>query len=308
MKTSIVMATYNGEKYLIEQLDSLLSQSLPADEVIICDDCSKDNTVSMIKEYIEKNHLEDSWKLVQNEKNLGYAGNFFKVLQLAQGEYIFFSDQDDIWCDNKLADMVEVMEKHAEIQLLCSDYEPFACSENAPAVPKAVMDKMTNDGSIEKVEFSKKNIYIASLGCDMCLRKSFRDQIAPFWIERWAHDDYVWKTAQCVEGCYFFHKALIKRRLHDSNVSMHKMHNREVRARFLKELGEANQGTLRFGKSVNLSAKRQKFLARTVKAARLREELVRNRKLLNVVRLLGYIDCYQSKKSILMEPYVALKK
>ena len=96
MKTSIVMATYNGAEYLYEQLDSIRDQSLKADEVIICDDCSKDNTVAMLKEYVEKNSLGDSWKIIENEENLGYANNFHKALMLAQGDYIFFSDQDDI--------------------------------------------------------------------------------------------------------------------------------------------------------------------------------------------------------------------
>ncbi len=65
------MATYNGEKYLIEQLDSLRNQTLSADEVIFCDDCSKDATPSMIREYIMNYHLEDKWRFIQNEKNLG---------------------------------------------------------------------------------------------------------------------------------------------------------------------------------------------------------------------------------------------
>lgn len=307
MSTSIVMATYNGEKYLKEQLDSLKEQSLRADEVIICDDCSKDSTVEFIRTYIAENQLGASWTFVQNEQNLGYAGNFFKALQMAHGDYIFFSDQDDIWCENKLAEMVDVMEKRPEIQLLCSDYTPFSCSDHAPSVPKKTMKKMTNDGSVEKVPLNKRNIYIASLGCDMCIRKSFRDRIAPFWIKGWAHDDYVWKTAQCVEGCYLYHKPLLKRRLHDSNVSMHKMHGKEVRARFLRELAEANTAMYQFAQSVPLDAKRLRFIERTIKACKLRAELVGQRKLMNSFKLLAYVDCYQSKKSILMEPVIALR-
>lgn len=307
MKTSVVMATYNGAEYLYEQLDSLRDQTQTIDEVIICDDRSKDDTVKMLHDYISQNGLEQSWKVIVNEQNLGYANNFHKAMQLARGEYIFFCDQDDIWYLNKIEEMVRVMEENQQVQLLCTDYEPFSSSEQAPTVPDNIMKKMTGDGSLEEIPLNSKNIHISSLGCDMCIRKSFRDRIEPFWIEGWAHDDYVWKTAQCVNGCFEYHKPLIKRRLHSNNVSMRKMHNKQTRVKFLKELAEANTGMLNFAKSVNMEKKKIRFIERTVEAAKLRAELVEKCKLSNCIKLLLYTDCYHSRKSILMEPYIAIK-
>ena len=162
MKTSVVMATYNGVDYLLEQLDSLGDQSMQIEEVIICDDCSKDETVSMIRDYIEKNGLGDRWKLIENEKNLGYANNFHKAMSLANGEYIFFSDQDDIWYLNKLEDMCRVMDENPKVQLLCTDYEPYVSAENAPTVPDNIMKKMTGAGSLEEIVLNSKNIHIFS--------------------------------------------------------------------------------------------------------------------------------------------------
>lgn len=308
MKTSVVMATYNGAKYLHEQLESLRRQTKTIDEVIICDDRSSDDTVKLLTEYICENDLSQRWQVIVNEQNMGYANNFHKAMQMAKGEYIFFSDQDDIWHFNKVEEVVAVMEENPQIQLLCTDYEPFTSAENAPEVPDNILKKMTGDGSINEVPLNKKNIHISSLGCVMCIRKSFRDQITPYWIKGWAHDDFVWKTAQCVDGCYEYHKPLIKRRLHSSNVSMKKMHTRHVRAKFLKELAEANSGMLNFAKSVNMDKKKIHFIERTVRAAVLRRELVEKRKLSNCIRLLGYTDCYHSRKSILMEPYIAIRK
>lgn len=307
MKTSVAMATYNGAKYLYEQLDSLRNQTLKIDEVVICDDKSSDNTVAMLQEYIKSNFLEDNWKVYVNKENLGYANNFHKAMQLVTGDFIFFSDQDDIWYTDKIEKVVKVMEEHKEIQLLCTDYEPFISTSNAPTVPNKVMEKMRNDGSLEKIELNSKNIYIASLGCDMCIRKTFRDQIEPYWVMGWAHDDYVWKTAQCVDGCYEYHEALLKRRLHANNVSMRKMHGIDVRVKFLKELAEANTGMLKFAKSVNLKQSKVHFIERTIKASIMRAEVVEKCKMGNCFKLLAYADCYQSKKSILMEPYIALK-
>jgi len=307
MKTSVVMATYNGVEYLIEQLDSLRDQTLQIDEVIICDDGSKDETVTMIQDYIEKNGLEKRWKIIENEQNLGYANNFHKALSLADGDYIFFSDQDDIWHLDKIEEMTRVLEESPRIQLLCSDYEPFSSAENAPSVPKKIMKKMNGDGSVEEIVLNSRNVHIASLGCVMCIRKSFRDQIEPFWRKGWAHDDYVWKMAQCVEGCFTYHKPLIKRRLHANNVSMRKMHQKDKRVKFLRELAEAYTGMLSFAKSLQMEKSKIRFIERSVKATNLRADLVEHCKLINSVKLLGYLDCYHSLKSVLVEPYMAMK-
>ncbi len=307
MKTSVVMATYNGEKYLYEQLDSLRDQTMVIDEVIICDDRSSDNTVKMLNDYIADNKLEERWRVIVNEQNLGYANNFYKALNLAMGDYIFFCDQDDIWFPEKIEEMVRVMEQNPAVQLLCTDYEPFSSSDQAPSVPKKILKNMTGDGSLEQIVLNRENIHIASLGCDMAVRKSFRDKIRPYWVNGWAHDDYVWKTSQCVNGCFVYHKPLIKRRLHANNVSMHKMHQKAVRVKFLKELAEANEGMLNFAKSVNMDKRKLRFIERTVEAAKLRAELIDGCKLVNCIKLLVYMDCYHSRKSIIMEPYIALK-
>ena len=104
---SVVMATYNGEKYIEQQLESIRCQTQIPDEVIMCDDGSTDKTVEYIEKYIEKHKLLN-WKIIKNEKNLGHFDNFFKAILLAQGDTIYLSDQDDIWDLNK----IKVIEKY----------------------------------------------------------------------------------------------------------------------------------------------------------------------------------------------------
>jgi len=95
MKTvSVVMATYNGEKYLREQLDSILGQTYAPFEIIIQDDGSTDGTVDIAKEYVQKYGFI---KLYVNEHNLGFNQNFKSVAMKATGDYVAISDQDDIW-------------------------------------------------------------------------------------------------------------------------------------------------------------------------------------------------------------------
>lgn len=97
---SVAMATYNGGKYLVEQLDSILSQThLPA-EIIVCDDQSTDNTSAILENFQRKGLL----KYFINEKRLGFIGNFKKAVSLCNTEnYIALSDQDDIWLPSKLS-------------------------------------------------------------------------------------------------------------------------------------------------------------------------------------------------------------
>ena len=95
---SVVIATYNGQRFLRQQLDSLYSQTLVPDEVIVCDDCSDDNTVSILDQYRESNGLV----YFVNNPRLGVNENFYKALSLCSGEYIAICDQDDIWMPNKI--------------------------------------------------------------------------------------------------------------------------------------------------------------------------------------------------------------
>ena len=91
---SIVLCTYNGERFLKAQLDSILNQTYPNTEVIITDDASTDGTKSILEDYTAK---DNRIKIFFNDTNIGLTGNYEKALQLTQGQYIAFSDQDDVW-------------------------------------------------------------------------------------------------------------------------------------------------------------------------------------------------------------------
>lgn len=96
---SVVLCTYNGEKYLPFQLDSIFRQTIPAEEIIIVDDCSSDNTLQIVKDYADR---YGKIKYFVNEHNLGYVQNFSKAISLASRDYVALADQDDIWTDDHL--------------------------------------------------------------------------------------------------------------------------------------------------------------------------------------------------------------
>lgn len=93
------MATYNGERYIQEQINSILSQSFTDFELVICDDCSSDKTAEIIKSYLPN---DCRIRLYQNAQNLGFKKNFEKIVSLCNGTYVALCDQDDIWTENHL--------------------------------------------------------------------------------------------------------------------------------------------------------------------------------------------------------------
>src|ERR1700741_8897 len=96
---SVVMTTYNGERFLVQQIESILSQTLPPKEIIVCDDGSSDGTVNILEKY-RKSH---SIIYHVNEKRLGVVNNFKKAVSFTSpGNYVALSDQDDIWLPEKL--------------------------------------------------------------------------------------------------------------------------------------------------------------------------------------------------------------
>src|SRR5690242_17090387 len=99
---SIVLCTYNGERFLKEQLDSLLWQTYSNFEIIASDDASQDGTIQILKQYAEDKRIT----VVLQEKNLGPVKNFEYAVTLAKVEYIAFSDQDDVWLPSKLEKLV----------------------------------------------------------------------------------------------------------------------------------------------------------------------------------------------------------
>lgn len=97
-KISIALTTYNGERYLREQLDSLYAQSFPLYEVVACDDGSTDSTLAILEEYHQKKGLI----YYVNKPSFGINRNFMKAIEMCQGDYVALCDQDDVWMPDKI--------------------------------------------------------------------------------------------------------------------------------------------------------------------------------------------------------------
>lgn len=129
LTSSVVMATYNGMKYIEQQLDSIRIQTRQPDEVIICDDHSQDGTFDFINRYIQKHSLIN-WKVLRNDTNLGWINNFYKLFQLASSDIVFCADQDDVWSINKIELMTSVMENDNSVIVLGGEVIKFTAPNN----------------------------------------------------------------------------------------------------------------------------------------------------------------------------------
>src|SRR5690606_1874875 len=113
---SVCMASYNGSLYITEQISSILEQLIPGDELVIVDDCSTDDTIDIVKSF-----KSEYIKLAINTKNIGHVKTFEKALMLAKRDYICFTDQDDIWIDNRLENLYNSL-KNEKVLLVASNF------------------------------------------------------------------------------------------------------------------------------------------------------------------------------------------
>lgn len=217
---SVAMATYNGEKFLKEQLDSIFSQTMPIDELVICDDCSKDKTIEIIQSYQKRYPI----KLFQNEKNLGYKLNFKEAMDYSSGDFIFLCDQDDIWMKDKVEKMISKIQGNSKIQALASSFVYIDSKENELPV-KLEPGKSNNNfyfkpvekGDCVRVEFEEFYNHNYFQGCSLVITKALKNQVITHFSTMVAHDYLINFTAALNDGMYFWNIPLFKYRLHGKN-------------------------------------------------------------------------------------------
>lgn len=116
---SVALCTYNGEKFIEEQIQSILQQTKAVDEIVVCDDGSKDSTLSIVKRLAEETPVKI--QIFKNEKPLRVKENFRKAIELCTGDYVFLSDQDDIWLPHKVETIMNWFDEHPDKSVVFTD-------------------------------------------------------------------------------------------------------------------------------------------------------------------------------------------
>lgn len=201
---SVCMPTYNGELFIKDQLDSILLQLSSQDEIIISDDSSTDNTVKIIK-----NYQDSRIKLLEGNRFHSPIFNMENALVHAKGDYIFLSDQDDIWLDNKVEVMMRYLNNHD-----CVVSDAVVVDANLKELHPSYFEiRKCHTGIVRNIV---KNGYI---GCCMAFRRSLLDKIIPFPRSIPMHDMWIGINAERYGKSIFINDKLIKYRRHESNAS-----------------------------------------------------------------------------------------
>lgn len=178
---SVCMATFNGEKYIHKQINSILAQIGTNDEIIIVDDKSTDKTVNIIKEL-----QDDRIKLFNNAINIGVVKSFEKSILHSKGEIIFLSDQDDFWLSNKFLIMTELIQKNDYLLVISNMLETKKQSEFQ--IIKSFKMPISNYFYNLYNIFFAKSLYFGSL---MCFKSILLKYIIPFPNFVLAHDIHI---------------------------------------------------------------------------------------------------------------------
>ena len=211
---SVLLCTYNGEKYIEKQLESILEQTVLPNEVVIQDDCSSDGTVSLCESFIKSHDLD--WKIIVNPKNIGYRLNFITGLKKTSGDIIFLCDQDDIWNSDKVEVMSQVM-KDDKIKSLASTYDLI--DEQDDIVKEYIKHPYRRTNGCRKIEAKEFYRFPQYLGMTMAIKKEIVHSIDLDNADIITHDVFLNYYAVRMNGLYFLDRALTKRRSVGTNTS-----------------------------------------------------------------------------------------
>lgn len=208
---SIALTTYNGEQYIEKQLDSLLNQTYKNIEIIICDDCSTDSTISILSKYADK---YPQIKIFLNKENLGFTKNFEKAMKLCSGDYIALCDQDDIWLPDKLELSLQNIGSNSVFccpQFIIDEHENIIYKIHPSLVETIKRAKQCNNNYFKMLLF--RNF---CAGCTILMRREFLSQILPI-PDKIYHDWWIALIASYYNVLTFYHQPLIYYRWHSSN-------------------------------------------------------------------------------------------
>jgi glycosyltransferase involved in cell wall biosynthesis len=213
MKISIALCTFNGSRYIKEELDSIITQSRLPDELVICDDCSKDNTIDIIKEFSPPFPLS----LYVNEFNMGVIKNFEKAISICKGDIIVLSDQDDVWHPQKLEKIEKAFLNFPDMGAMLTDAD--VVDERLNSIGYTLWQsirfsngerKLVKSGNAFKL-LLKHNV---ATGATMAFRSSYKKLILPI-PSVYMHDAWIALIIAAFSHMGLIEEPMIKYRQHE---------------------------------------------------------------------------------------------
>ena len=211
MKVSVVLATFNGDKWIGEQLASIAEQTLTPDELIVSDDASQDDTLEMVRRFAASAPFPVT--VLDNADNVGFARNFERALAKCSGDLVFLADQDDVWLPQKIATVAKEMQSGAPLALhnaICVDAANVA--HDPDLFGRLRLLKLTPDWAVK--------------GCCTAITGAVVAAALPVPDGK-PHDTWLHAVARAIGEPVFIDAPLIRYRLHPEHTSVTRLNQLE---------------------------------------------------------------------------------
>jgi glycosyltransferase involved in cell wall biosynthesis len=222
MRLSIALCTYNGDRFLDDQLASYASQKRLPDEVVVCDDGSTDRTLSVVRHFARS--VPFDVRIYNNQTRLGYRRNFEKAVSLCKGDIILFSDQDDVWYSTKLKKVEETFSKVPHAGALFSNAD--LVDENLRLLGQTVWQKHRFSNKLQDMVIRGRGPDVvvkasswAWLGMTIAFRSEFRKWLLPFGCYKMGHDSWTMTLLAFISDITLIREPLGQYRQHSDNFS-----------------------------------------------------------------------------------------
>lgn len=208
MRVSVAMATYNGERFIDAQLESILGQLERHDEIVIVDDASTDRTRERVAAF-----GDPRIRLQVNDRNEGVLRSFERALRLTCGDAVFLADQDDVWLPGKRAALVEALDGDAAVMVAISDAQVIDADGAVVAPSFMALRGGFRSGVMATLV---KNRY---LGCAMAFKRCLLEVALPIPPDAPMHDMWLGAVSRLVGRTVYIDRPLMQYRRHAANVS-----------------------------------------------------------------------------------------
>lgn len=301
---SVVMTTYNGRLFLSEQLESLMHQKLPPEEIVIADDCSSDESFALARAFAET-HPEIEWNVYRNTHNLGWKRNFKEAISKARGQLIYLCDQDDVWLPDHISSLAECMETHPEMDLITSGLELLVEADSFVKQSSALEEKTQGTGMVSSIPCDKTYLNVEWPGCTYCVRQSLVKEVSPFWEDDFPHDAMLYCAANVKGTLGHLDEPTLRFRRHSGNASDERTIDSAARKELIKYYRKMNASLLAFYNS--LPPERRQLINESGAIQTVREvdafeatrmAFLENATPSNVIRLLAKRDMYVTKRAL----------
>lgn len=267
---SVAMCTYNGERFVEEQIDSILKQDFPIDQLVIFDDCSTDNTFAILQKY--KDRYPDKIELHRNEYNCGFLNNFERALIECQGDYIFFSDQDDIWHKDKTSKAIQFLKANNMLGVFT---DARLMDSHSICHGKKLFDAIGFNQVLNILRVNNLFEYMAICGnmitgATLVITKKAKDIVLPFRVSKGVyHDMWIGLRLAQMNKLGYMNETLIDYRIHESQqigVNMQPSEQKTLmNSLFVNELITDKKKILFLFKVLSDSISKLHYLVRTVR-------------------------------------------